>query len=123
MGEDRYAGLDPEPLEQIEALEAHQAGVKRQLVEMFEASVQGHLDSADAAVSRADAETLRQSAHSIKGMSASLGARELAAVALALENCATRMELAAAPSLVVALREEYLRACNRLRHWLAATAG
>jgi HPt (histidine-containing phosphotransfer) domain-containing protein len=122
MGEERYAGLDPEPLQQIEALEIHQSGAKQQLVALFEMAVPGHLQSADAAIASGDAEALRQSAHSIKGMSASLGARELAAVALALENCAGRNELSAAPALLDAMRQEYSRTRERLQRWLSVPA-
>jgi two-component system sensor histidine kinase/response regulator len=84
------------------------------LTEIFVRDTGRRLEELQDAVRRADAPSVAQLAHAIKGSAANLGAHLMAQISAELETSAKAGNLATAPVRVEALQREFTRACNAL---------
>jgi len=113
-----FDNLNRAQLDQIRQLESFKPGVSAQLVAMFEANARNQLDSFRNAASVSDFDAMRRAAHSLKGVSASLGASGLSALAAQVEGEASRNEPASLEA--VAKFEQATEASIRsLAAWLS----
>jgi PAS domain S-box-containing protein len=79
--------IDPAMLADLKQMgEAAGADVITDLLNLFRADVPGLLDSLKAAIAAGDAKKLKESAHSLKGGAANLGAKKMAAMCFELEK-------------------------------------
>lgn len=83
------ARLDPSVLDQVRQLSAVRPGLLANLVRMFEQNTRQMLEDTPARLDGTDWEWLRINYHSLKGTSASLGARRLSQIAYLLEQAAS----------------------------------
>ena len=93
-------GLDPESADEM----------VRELVELYLADAPGQLESVRAAIGAANPGRLRESAHGLKGASANLGAKPLAAACLELEKLGHSGSVEGAAELLAKLEREFERA-------------
>jgi len=103
---------DAEPTIDLAALAEVTAGdaeFERELMEVFVSSGDSALAALVAALGAADLGAVRRHAHALKGASANLRARPLAARAQALESAAAAGDLAACRQTAGALAEDYRR--------------
>jgi HPt (histidine-containing phosphotransfer) domain-containing protein len=83
--------------------------VVAELADLFRTTAAPLLDEIGAAVTQADATALRQAAHTLKGTSANLGAKMLAAWAADLEKLGRAGTTDGAEALLPPLRAEFAR--------------
>jgi HPt (histidine-containing phosphotransfer) domain-containing protein len=79
------SALNHAQLEQLKQLEAFRPGVRAQLVGLFERNARGHVAELQRAAAAGDLDSIRRSAHSLKGASASIGAAGLSSLLAKLE--------------------------------------
>lgn len=84
------------------------------LVASFERDGRRRLLALHDAFSATDAEQVCQQAHSFKGSSGNLGALRVTGLCLEIEQYARQGDLVAAASLMEALENEFLKACDGL---------
>ena len=103
------AGLDVERVARLRAVLAADAdaSVFVAVVEGFLADTTERLDTLRQAVSRGDAQAVRQIAHALRGSCVNLGVSGMAEVGQALESLATGGEIVGARPLVEQLEEEF----------------
>jgi two-component system, sensor histidine kinase and response regulator len=79
--------IDPAMLADLKQMgEAAGADVITDLLNLFRSDVPGLLESLKAAIAAGDAKKLKESAHSLKGGAANLGAKKMAALCFELEK-------------------------------------
>ncbi len=98
------------------------SGLMRQIVDIFLRSSDPLVVQVQQAVAAGDAETLRQSAHSLKSSSANVGAKTLSELFRSLEGLGREGNLDAAEALLDTMRLEYGQVVDELRQMLAKTA-
>jgi HPt (histidine-containing phosphotransfer) domain-containing protein len=81
------------------------------LIDIFLRDTPNFIHRMQSAVGQADADALRESAHSLKGTASNLGARRLAAACGELEKLARDGKSTEAGGLVSRVRDEYGRVC------------
>jgi signal transduction histidine kinase/HPt (histidine-containing phosphotransfer) domain-containing protein/ActR/RegA family two-component response regulator len=96
--------------------------VVAELADLFRTSAAPLLEEIGAAVTQADATALRQAAHNLKGTSANLGAKILAAWAADLEKLGRAGTTDGAEALLPPLRAEFARVDAELNVLLASPA-
>jgi two-component system, sensor histidine kinase len=84
------------------------------LTELFVHDTGGRLEELRDAVQRADASSVAQLVHAIKGSAANLGAHIMVPICTDIEICAKAANFTTAPVRVEALQHEFTRACNAL---------
>jgi HPt (histidine-containing phosphotransfer) domain-containing protein len=84
------------------------------LTELFVRDTGRRLEELHDAVQRADASSVAQHAHAIKGSAANLGAHIMVQICTDIETCAKAANFTTAPVRVEALKREFTRACNAL---------
>jgi PAS domain S-box-containing protein len=92
--------------------EAGQPGLVSELIALFIDSTEKHLAALDKAAAEENACAIKESAHSIKGASANIGAHQIASISAELEGKAERR--GEAENLIARLRQEL----ERVRHVL-----
>ena len=80
------AELDTKQIANIRALDTPGFDTLRELSDLFAESSKKTLPTLQAAIDRGDMKAVQTTAHSLKGSAASLGAREVARVCLAIEQ-------------------------------------
>lgn len=96
----------------------------RELLGLYLHDTTGHLARLGAALVTGDVAKITMAAHSIKGMSASIGAQRLAAVAAAVEMQAKAGNLQGAAQACIQLNADYLEVAAALTTLaLASNAG
>ena len=105
--------LDHHRLEQLRSLMSK--AQFRELVEAFIASSRQHLKRLQSALEQQDVNSLRFSAHSLKGSCANLGCDEMSGYAQRLEQAASQADLPQVESLVKALKGLHARVADELR--------
>ncbi len=113
--------LDPTILLSLRRLEdSSDPGFVRQLIGIFLHDTPARLGALRAAVGRGDAPAIRQLAHSIKGSSASLGARRIAALCAELQQCGHGGSLDGVEDLLLQVEHAFQEARIRLEtDWLS----
>jgi len=119
--------MNREQLDQLKALESMKAGVREQLVALFETNTRKRMAELRAGLHTGDREALRRAAHALKGVSASLGAAGLSALAADLEiacapSASTDMP-ADAMQQVQAIDAAIDASQTYLDHWLGLPGG
>ncbi len=115
--------LDPEAVAQIRDLESEgNVGIFERYVEAFCRSAPDFLAQARAAVEAEEGDALVFAAHSLKGESAALGARALAAAARSLEEAGRSGDLAACGDLLDRAERELARVLVAVREMLGEGA-
>lgn len=89
------------------------------LVESWRRDAQARMEAIEAALQKDDADQLKQVAHSLKGSSGNLGARDVVAVCLELEARADARNLTGADALLGELRAALTAADEALQRILA----
>ena len=97
----------------------HDAEFQREVIGEFLEELGPRLERIAAAVESGDAQAVRETAHALKGSSASLGAASLAEACDTLESLGRNAELEAAPATLESVRHE----AERLRAALEASTG
>ncbi len=87
LGEPRSAVLDPTVIAQLAELDQGHGGVA-ELVAMYVHDAQARIEELHIAIREHNATEIKQISHSLKGSSANLGARDLAAICAELEQTA-----------------------------------
>jgi two-component system, sensor histidine kinase and response regulator len=82
-----------------------------ELIEMFVADVPSQLVALQEAVEAGDGQAVERIAHTLKGSSGNMGAVGMGALCMELEEMGCLGELAAAPGLIVRLKDEFWRVC------------
>ncbi len=109
----RYHGLDKTQLDQVRQLDAFRPGAAAQLVSLFEINTRQRLDALRTACASGDVDSMRNAAHSLKGISVSVGASGLAELAAAIESDAC------GPIDLVPLEAAFKATMCGLAAWLA----
>jgi CheY-like chemotaxis protein/HPt (histidine-containing phosphotransfer) domain-containing protein len=103
---DSAAGLDPEAIARIRALDPPgQAGLLERVVSLYVSGLAEQLRDLDAALARGDLGAARGIGHSLKSASANVGATEMARLAQRLERAGLEGDVAAARELATRLRD------------------
>ncbi len=101
------SALDASALERIRHLERHgSVGLLQRIVEAYRESAPGLVGTLREAAETADAEALQSSAHSLKSISANLGASRMASLCAGIEALARRSAPAEAVEVIPAVEEE-----------------
>ena len=108
--------LDPETLSQIHDLAAQDPSGIAKLVRLFVRDARSRLDSATAAAKQGDLAAIAQTAHSLKGSSANLGAHTMSALCGDLEVASQAGDQDVAIELLTRLDAEFERAAIALRN-------
>jgi len=104
-------------LDQLRQLEAFKPGVCEQLVTLFERRSAEKLNEMRSAAECRDFETMRRSAHSLKGFSASLGASALSTLAGIVEDKLFRQDVSVLGD-IDALSDAILQSRSALAAWI-----
>ncbi|MBI5877008.1 MAG: PAS domain S-box protein [Chloroflexi bacterium] len=108
--------VDVKVIADLKEMSAGDASFIRRLITAYLAQTEELLPAIRQAIARGDAEALRQSAHKLKGGSASLGVKALAARCLELENLGRAGLTDGAGALAAQAATEYARAKAALEH-------
>lgn len=111
--------LDPAQLEQIDQLEAFKPGLRNHLIGLFKQSSAEQIQHCADALVQGDAEQLRRAAHALKGVAASLGARQLSLLASDLEREAAAARLDDGADRLAAVRASWNGTLLELERWTA----
>jgi CheY-like chemotaxis protein len=114
--------IDRAVLADLGALLTNGEPVLPQLVATFLGDVPGRLAAIRDAIDHGDAAALRRAAHTLKGSSATLGARDAAASCAALEACGASGSMRAARERFRDLERDIARACAALEAHAAGVA-
>ena len=109
--------FDPVQLDQIDQLEAFKPGLRNHLVGLFKQSSAEQIQHCADALANGDAELLRRAAHALKGVAASLGARQLSLLASDLERDASLQHLTAAPARLEDIRASWSETLSEIDRW------
>ncbi len=96
--------LDHAALDAIRRLLASKPGELRSMMDDYLESAEQQLSNIDAALARGDADAVEMAAHSLKGVSGQMGARQVMAAAHRVEKAAAAGDMEGARALVPALR-------------------
>jgi two-component system, sensor histidine kinase and response regulator len=111
--------MDRGALDALRALaEPGESGMLEELLGLFLRDAPQRLNDLEAALAARDEKTLREQAHSLKGMASNLGARRLAEVCGRLEELVQAGESDAVPPIVAQVLDECGRVCEWLRREL-----
>jgi CheY-like chemotaxis protein/HPt (histidine-containing phosphotransfer) domain-containing protein len=109
------ATIDPEALALLKQMAGDGGpGMLRDLLALFRADAPPLQAAMRAAVAGRDAEALRRSAHSLKGVAANLGAKALAALCAELERMGRDGAVGGAEGLLAEVERQYHDACVAL---------
>jgi HPt (histidine-containing phosphotransfer) domain-containing protein len=108
--------LDPAVLADLRQMrDGSVPGVFRDLLELFRADVPPLLAAMRAAVAEGNARKLKESAHSLKGAAANLGARPMSLVCAELEDMGRREAFEGADTLLAHLEQQFPQVCEALQ--------
>lgn len=102
-----YCPIDPRALENLRDVLDGDPELLNELIDLFLVDAPALMQSLNAAVERQDAESLTQTAHSLKGSASNLGARGMAAVCAHLERRGRAGSLRGAERSCRTLRKEF----------------
>ncbi|MGD1899349.1 MAG: Hpt domain-containing protein [Phormidesmis sp.] len=97
--------------QQLRQLAGEDSDFENELLAIFLNDVNSSLASLESAIATKSVQTIEEVAHSLRGASANVGAKALAAVALQLEQAARRGEMTGAHSLLRQLHTH----CRRIQ--------
>jgi HPt (histidine-containing phosphotransfer) domain-containing protein len=103
----KYCPIDPRALENLRDVLDGDPELLNELIDLFLVDAPALMQSLNDAVERQDAESLTQTAHSLKGSASNLGARGMAAVCAHLERRGRAGSLRGAESACRTLRKEF----------------
>lgn len=106
--------LDPSVLDELRSLQFVTKDLVEEVTKFFVQDTGQRLVDLRAAVDHANAPTIMQLAHAIKGSAASLGARSMVAICASIETCAEVGDLGMMPARLAELQREFVRARNAL---------
>jgi HPt (histidine-containing phosphotransfer) domain-containing protein len=113
---DHSSPIDAAALNQIRALQRPNApNIVHKIINSYLKDTPQLLEAARKAISQDDASTLYRTAHSLKSTSATLGARNLAALCKELEAIGRAQTTATAGVLLVAIEQEYTQVEEALK--------
>ena len=116
--------LDTVVLDELAASVGGDRGFVADLIQTYLADSSGQVDAVEAAVPAGDAEALVRPAHTLKSSSATLGAKQLSALARRLEMTGRSGSLDDdARADATLLREAWQSATGALRAWMAGESG
>lgn len=119
MTDDIAPALDGEALDRLRSLnEPGQPDVVREVVGLFLADAPERLRAIAAAVHAGDAAALQRAAHTMKGASATIGARSLQRVCRGLEEMGRDQRVASAAAELSVLDREFTRVKDALHQLL-----
>lgn len=102
------SSLNPRILEELRELErSGSPGFVAELIDLFLRESAVHVDALRAALASKDAETLRKSAHTLKGSSGNLGAMALSKVSSELQEAALAADWVRSAALLPRLEAEF----------------
>lgn len=101
--------LDPEVFGQLKQADGGTGGFLLALMDKFLEEAPKRLAGLSVAVDRGDKEALAKAAHSLKGSSATLGARELSGMCAGLEECGKAGRMTEAGQRLSAIQQEFSR--------------
>lgn len=104
--------IDPEVVAAL--LELGDADFFADLVDDFVNSTRAYLDSLDAALVAGDAETVYETAHTMKSSAASIGALRFSGMCRDIEACGRAGELGDLGDVAASLEDEFARVCASL---------
>jgi HPt (histidine-containing phosphotransfer) domain-containing protein len=107
---------------QLEAITGGDTGFEREVLEEYLQSAPRDVAKLRSAVAAGDAAATAAAAHSIKGASATIGAKGFAAIALELEQAGKQKDLAGAPAVLARLEAEFDELSAMLRGRIARAA-
>ncbi len=108
--------LEMEQLEEIAQLMPEQLPL---LVETFDADSQQRVAAMRLAIKQAEGERLRETAHTMKGGAASVGASQLALLLRRMEVCGVEAKFSEANTLLAQIETELEQSLSQLRNWLS----
>ena len=108
----------PVEIRQIQETADGDKAFERELIELFLSDNQVRLQAIESALEARDAEGARQEAHTIKGASASAGARGMQKIAGRLEDIGSREELLLAARILEELKSEFEQVRNYFLNYL-----
>ena len=108
----------PVEIGQIQETADGDKAFERELIELFLSDNQVRLQAIESALEARDAEGARQQAHTIKGASASAGARGMQKIAGLLEDVGSREELLLAARILEELKSEFEQVRNYFLNYL-----
>jgi HPt (histidine-containing phosphotransfer) domain-containing protein len=103
----KYCPIDPRALENLRDVLDGDPDLLNELIDLFLSDAPALMQSLYDAVARRDAESLTQTAHSLKGSASNLGARGMAAVCANLERRGRAGSLSGAESACRILKKEF----------------
>lgn len=112
--------FDPAQLEQIDQLEAFKPGLRNHLVGLFKQSSAEQIQHCADALAQGDSEQLRRAAHALKGVAASLGARQLSLLAADLEREAAAAQMTDGATRLAGIRTSWSETLLELERWTGA---
>jgi HPt (histidine-containing phosphotransfer) domain-containing protein len=115
--------LDQEVLAGLRRLFARRQGDLRAMMEEYLRSAERHLATIDGALAQGDTRTAQESAHSFKGVSGQMGAKQVMTLALHVEKAATAGDVDRACALLATLRAAHEAARPFLLEACDAAAG
>ena len=98
------SALDPSAFASLREIVDGVPGALRDMVSQYHTTGDDLIEAVSEALSKRDCKALRQAAHSLKGASAQMGARQVAAAALRIEKAAAAEDADGAGVLLPALR-------------------
>ena len=99
--------IDHKALDGLRRLFANRAGELRSMMDDYLESADRHLVTIDEALAKSETEAAEMSAHSLKGVSGQMGARNVMAAAYRVEKAAAAGDVAGARELLQALRDAH----------------
>ncbi len=101
--------VDPEVLDSIRAMQDDDdPNLLGEMIEMYLSTAEGAVDSMMLENCKADLQSMSRTAHSLKGSSASIGAKRLAACCLVIEQICKNDTPERLPTILGQLEKEYL---------------
>jgi HPt (histidine-containing phosphotransfer) domain-containing protein len=111
--------LDMSAIESLRELqEDDEDDLFRELIEIYIADAPAYIADISLAIASANAHAMERAAHTLKGSSASLGARLLASACLEMEKLGRSGSLSGAEDLLARVRQEFERARRALQAML-----
>jgi HPt (histidine-containing phosphotransfer) domain-containing protein len=107
---------------QLEAITGGDTEFEREVLVEYLNSAPADVAKLKAAVSAGNAPAASAAAHSIKGASATIGAKGFAAIALELERAGKKGDLTGSPEVLARLEAEYLELVEVLKLRIAKAA-
>lgn len=109
-------------LDQLDAITGGDAQFEREVLEEYLHCTPADVEKIRLAIAASDPDALGRAAHALKGSSATVGARSLAACALELETIGKQQRMGDAPAAFGRMSSCYEQSCSFIRERLARAA-